>query len=376
MKKLVKPYKEPDFEDLRRVLLREPGQKVVPVMDLWVDVEVMSQVTGIEFPYSFTQLATLLGMNSEQSPENLLMGAHYAQLCAAFNQAVGYDYVITFASAPLPRSRSQLKDNPQQGGKARAWREEHGGLITNRKEFEAYPWPSPDLVNIIPVEYMANLIPVSMKQVLFYAGVFEDLTTFMGFENMAIKSIEEPELLGDILEQLTIVAEAVIDRAMAHPAVGALFFGEDMEFKTGTMLSPDFMRKWVLPCHKRIVDACHRHGKPFVLHSCGQIDTLMEDLIEVVGIDGKHSFQDNIEPVEQTYEKYGDRIAIIGGLDVDLLARGTEKQVRERTRQILEACAPNGNFCIGSGNSITDYCRLENFLAMLEEWKRWNNEHA
>jgi|GEM_PF-6716568 len=56
--------------------------------------------------------------------------------------------------------------------------------------------------------------------------------------------------------------------------------------------------KFCNQCANKLEVACHRHGKPFILHCCGQVDAIMEDLIETVGIDAKHSFQDNIEPVE------------------------------------------------------------------------------
>jgi len=101
----------------------------------------------------------------------------------------------------------------------------------------------------------------------------------------------------------------------------------------------------------------------------------MEDLIETVGIDAKHSFQDNIEPVEEVYRKYGDRIAILGGMDVDLLSRGTTDQVRARAREILEACAPGGGYCMGSGNSLPNFVNVENYYAMLDETRKWNETH-
>jgi len=132
----------------------------------------------------------------------------------------------------------------------------------------------------------------------------------------------------------------------------------------------------VLPRHKRIVEACHRHDKLFLLHSCGKIDALMEALIEEVGIDALHSFQDKILPIEEAYRRYGDRIALLGGVDVDLLSRGTTEEVRSRTRQILEACAPTGGLAMGSGNSVTNYCKMENFYAMLDETRKWNREHG
>jgi uroporphyrinogen decarboxylase len=352
--------------------MREATGGPVPFIELATDVEIMAEVTGIDFPTG--QLLDVLSL--EATPESLEFGVKLMDLSLAFGKAVGYDYVTMLPIVPLPRTRMQLKENPMQEGKLRPWQNEHRGLITTREELEKFPWPPLDQINILPIEYAADKMLPGMKVMVFIFGIFEDLKLLMGFEQMAIKSIEEPELLGDILEQLCILAEAAIDQSAAHPATGAIFYAEDMGFNTQTMLSPKFMRQWVIPRHKRIAAACHKHGKPFLLHSCGQVDALMEDLIEVVGIDGRHSFQDNIEPVEEIYRKYGERISILGGVDVDLLARGTPDQVRARVRQILQACAPGGGYCLGSGNSVTNFCKIENYYAMLDEGRKWNQEHT
>jgi len=277
---------------------------------------------------------------------------------------------------PLPRTRSRISQAVNGQLKQRSWQNEHNGLIPDRAAFNDFPWPVVDANALVSIDYLAPQLPDNMKLIIFYFGIFEDLRALMGFEQTAIKSIREPELIGDVLEKLTVIAETAIDRAAANPAVGAVFYADDMGFNTGTMLSPAFFREWVIPRIKRIADACHKHGKPFLLHSCGQVDALMNDFIETVGIDGYHSFEDNIEPVESVYKRYHDRIAILGGLDVNLLTNGSEQQVRERCRQILDACGPGGGFAIGSGNSITNYCRIENYYAMLDETRRWNKDHG
>jgi uroporphyrinogen decarboxylase len=86
-----------------------------------------------------------------------------------------------------------------------------------------------------------------------------------------------------------------------------------------------------------------------------------------VGIDGKHSFEDAILPVEEFYARYGERIAVLGGIDVDILAAGTPEQVRKRARTLIEACGSRGRYAIGSGNSIPSYVSVENYLAMVDE---------
>ena len=363
-----------DFEHLRRVIMRETTEGPVPIIELVADPEVMSTVTGMDFPAERALEIYYLGPNPTM--EQLQLGLRLMDLSLAFSEKVGYDYVTMIPVVPIPRTEFLARENPQQEGKVRGWLDEHRGLIMNRADLEAFPWPSTEEISLVAMDYAASKMPEGMKVMAVYTGIFEDLKRLMGFENMALKSVEEPELCGDVLERLAVLAEAAIDRCAAHEAVGAVFYAEDMGFNRGLMLSPRWMRQWVIPHLKRFAEACHRHGKPFLLHSCGQIDALMEDLIETVGIDARHSFQDNIEPVEEVYRKYHHRIAILGGVDVDLLARGTPEQVRRRTREILEACAPGGGFCMGSGNSLTNYIRMENYYAMLDETRKWNREHG
>ena len=94
---------------------------------------------------------------------------------------------------------------------------------------------------------------------------------------------------------------------------------------------------------------------------------IMDDLIEDVHIDGKHSYEDAILPVEDFQVRYGDRIAVLGGVDIHILTTGTPEQVRQRVRFLIETCGGRGRYAIGSGNSIPSYIPIPNYLAMLDE---------
>ena len=98
----------------------------------------------------------------------------------------------------------------------------------------------------------------------------------------------------------------------------------------------------------------------------------MPDYAETVRIDAKHSFEDVIQPVEDFHRRWGHKMAAIGGVDIDILARRTEADVVSRTKQILEACAPRGGYAAGSGNSVTNYIPVDNYLAMIETIHRFN----
>jgi len=377
--KIQKPFKtEPDFEHFRKVVTRETKKGPVPLVELFADPEIMAEATGVDFPADGWMKLNNIDVRSskEEEIEFITLGIKYMDLCVEFSKAVGYDYVTAIPIIPFPRSVQFLKSNPQQQGKVRVWQNEHQGSISSPGDIDKYPWPAPEQVSLFPIDYIAAKMPQGMKVMAFLIGVFEYLRLLVGFEAMAIKSIEEPELLAEILERLTRVMEIATDKIAAHPAVGAVFYGDDMGFNQGLMMSPKWFRANLFPRQKRIADACKKHDKPFLFHACGNVDAVMNDLINTVGITAKHAFQDNIEPVEKFYQRHHDRISILGGIDVNLLAAGNPDQVRDRTRQVLEACAPSGGLCIGTGNSVTNYCKIENYYAMIDTVREWNERHS
>jgi uroporphyrinogen decarboxylase len=153
-------------------------------------------------------------------------------------------------------------------------------------------------------------------------------------------------------------------RSVCHPRVGAIIGNDDWGFKTQPMLAPADMRRFVFPWHRKLVAAAHAAGKPAILHSCGNLTSVMDDVIDDLGYDGKHSYEDAILPVEQAYDTYGRRIAIMGGLDLDFVCRSAPEQVYARARRMFERSASRGGFALGTGNSVPEYIPAENYFAM------------
>ena len=141
---------------------------------------------------------------------------------------------------------------------------------------------------------------------------------------------------------------------------------DDLGYKTSTMIAPDTIRRYIIPWHKKMADIAHEHDMPALLHCCGNLEKVMDDIIDVCGMDAKHSFEDVIMPIEQAKAKYGDRIALLGGVDVDFLVNASADDVRKRTREVLERCMPNGGYALGTGNSVANYIPVPNYIAMLE----------
>jgi len=91
----------------------------------------------------------------------------------------------------------------------------------------------------------------------------------------------------------------------------------------------------------------------------------MDDIVDVCAYDGKHSYEDAIQPVEDAYDQLGDRIAILGGIDVDFIIRNPLEMVQERARNMLAKTADKGAYALGSGNSIPEYVPQDKFLGMI-----------
>ena len=204
-------------------------------------------------------------------------------------------------------------------------------------------------------------------------GIFEALESLCGYSTLCYLLCDARDLVVAILDHLEEQYVAMYDGMARLDAVGALVVSDDLGFKTQTLIAPDDLRELILPRHKRLVDIAHAQGKPCILHSCGNLQAIMDDIIDTVGIDAKHSYEDAILPVEEAKKLYGGRIGILGGFDVDRLCRYSPAEVCDYTSRLLENCA-DGGYALGSGNSIADYVSLDNYLAMLEAGWRFNHQ--
>jgi len=147
----------------------------------------------------------------------------------------------------------------------------------------------------------------------------------------------------------------------------AIFPGDDMGFRSGTLIGPEEMKRHSLSWHRKVAAMAHDKGLPYFLHSCGNLEKILDDLIDWVKIDGRHSYEDAILPAERFQERYGSRIAVLGGVDINVLTLGTEAEVRARTRALVDTCGARGRYAVGSGNSIPSYIPVRNYLAMVDE---------
>jgi uroporphyrinogen decarboxylase len=103
----------------------------------------------------------------------------------------------------------------------------------------------------------------------------------------------------------------------------------------------------------------------FFFHSDGNIWPILDDLI-AIGFDAIHPIDPTAMNIREVKEKVGRKLGIMGNIHTDLLARGTPAEVRDLTKKTIREVAPGGGFALGSGNSVPEWARFENYQAMRE----------
>jgi len=350
----------PDWRGLLQCLKREGTPDRVHFIELLIDEEIKAAVAE-----RFSLVDDLAAGDPNYSREREVrvmrfLGYDYVR-CGTDDLGITVNREATVDTASLER----------EGG--RQFVNEHRGPITNWQEFEEYPWPNPDDITTENLPWYQDNLPEDMCIIGSggFAHFAEYVIWLMGYETLCYSLFDKPDLVEAISRRLIDLYEVVVQRILAFDRVKAIWGSDDMGFRSGTLIGPDDLRKYILPGHKAMARAAHAAGRPYLLHSCGKLDAIMDDLLDDVGIDALHSYEDTIKTVEETKRVYGDRIAVLGGIDVDFLCRSDEEAVRRRTRETLDECQPGGGYCLGTGNSVANYIPLDNYLAMLDEGRRY-----
>jgi len=293
----------------------------------------------------------------------------------AVQRFCGFDYVyVSLSGVQWQFDRLTTDDTAalaRQGG--RCYTNEHTGPLATWEGFDAYPWPDPSTPSATrDLEWYERNLPEDMCIISGGTGHFcELLSWLMGYESLCFALYDQRDLVEAVHQRILAFHRAEVELYLQFDRVRAVWGSDDMGFKTGLLISPDDTRRLVLSGHKQLAAMAHASGRPYLLHSCGNLSDIMEDLIDDVGIDGKHSFEDTIEDVRDAKRTWGKRIALIGGIDVDFLCRSDESAIRQRVRDTLDVCHPGGGYCLGTGNSVANYIPLENYLAMVDEGMRY-----
>lgn len=190
-------------------------------------------------------------------------------------------------------------------------------------------------------------------------------STFDWAETFLIGLLDAPDLIHRYLDaRLNTTLE--LTRIMLEHGLHGMHGGYDWASKKGPLFSPRHFRQFVFPRLKQITELCHSYGVPYIKHTDGNINILMEDLI-AAGVDGFQA----IEPLAgmdicALKQKYGHQLTLIGNVDCStVLVNGPLEAVRQQTMQLINSVGSGGGFILSSSNSIHPGVKPEYYLEML-----------
>ena len=349
-----------DWEALESCIRREGTPRRVHFMELFLDDEVQDAICA--------RFGLEAGLDRADP-----FFAEKRQI--ALQRFLGYDFVrCGLEGVQWTWNQTAAEDTAairRAGG--RSFTDEHRGPITCREEFERYPWPDFSKASTRSLEWYQRNLPDDMCLASGGNSHYAELLAWlMGYETLCYALHDDRDLVRAIAARIDALSLRELEIYLQFDRVRFIWGSDDMGFRTGLLLSPADMRELVLPGHGRMAARTHEAGRIYLLHSCGNLADIREELIDEVRIDAKHSFEDTIESVIEAKRSYGSRISLLGGIDVDFLCRATEREIRARVRATLDDCMPGGGYCLGTGNTVANYLPVESYLAMLDEGRAYS----
>ena len=239
------------------------------------------------------------------------------------------------------------------------------------EDVNLFDWPDPAKY-ISKEECMAEVekVPEGYAALgVIWSAHFQDACAAFGMEDALVKMIIAPELFRAVIDKITefyLKANEIFYEA-TKGRLDAVLIGNDFGTQTGLIVSPEALREFVFPGTKKLVEQAKSYGLKVIHHSCGSIEAIIPDLIEL-GVDVIHPIQalaKNMDP-QLLKDKYSDKVSFCGGVDAQyLLVNGTPGQVREKVNELTELF-PTGLIISPSHEAILPDVPPENIEALFK----------
>lgn len=339
---------QPNFNRIITTLHHQEPDRV-PLAEVAIDYKIMSQFLG-----------------REVRDEDVA-----AQV--EFWTRAGYDYTLLTVGLMRPGGvtqdsqiskviqRSLVSGEEQDEDSWNVWKKSR---IHSPADLETFPWEKAALLDFGKFYEVQDILPDGMKVVATSGKIFTLCWMLMGFENFGVSLKLDPEFAGEVIERVARIQLDGLKQVVSLPNVAAVWAVDDIAFGTGPIIHPHELRKYFFPWYEEFGKICHDHGLYFFFHTDGIVWDFVEDLI-ALGVDALHPVDPTCMDIVELKRKVGGRLALIGNISNQLLEEGTPEQVAALTRQRLREVAPGGGYCLGSGNSVPDWARIENYRAMI-----------
>ncbi|MCH7556905.1 MAG: uroporphyrinogen-III decarboxylase-like protein [Planctomycetes bacterium] len=195
-------------------------------------------------------------------------------------------------------------------------------------------------------------------------SLYERAWAMRGMENLMMDFLDHPDFVRELLQQIADYNIAQITEALKYD-IDAVYFGDDWGQQRGLQMGPRLWAEFIRPELKRMYSVVREAGKYVTIHSCGKVDKLFDDLIEL-GLNCFNPFQPEVMDVFDLMKRYKGRLAFHGGLSTQqTLPYGSAEDVKRATAKLLKA-GNNGGYIFAPAHAVEGDVPLENMLAFID----------
>lgn len=201
--------------------------------------------------------------------------------------------------------------------------------------------------------------------------VFECMHPICGHETMLMSMVLDPDWIKDMGQTYADLNINLMEILFAEEGLpDGIWFYDDLGFREKPFISPAMYAELIMPYHKKLIDYAHGLGLKVILHSCGFVEPLLPHMLEA-GIDCLEAIEVKAGmDLHRIYKNYGERLALMGGLDIRPVGRNDRDGIRSELESKIPFIKEHNGFIFHSDHSIpesTDYETYQYFLNLGKE---------
>ena len=205
------------------------------------------------------------------------------------------------------------------------------------------------------------------------SGSFHVTWGKIGMETLLVWMLEDPSLVSDMFAAHAQLCTEVYDGMRRRDLeFDGAFVGDDLGYKTSSLISPALYRELVHPHHKRLCDHFADDGLTTILHSDGNVNGLIPGFLDA-GFDALNPLEVKAMPdVRDLKREYGNRLVLYGGIDVRKLS-GTREDIEEEIAGKVLVAKEGGGYIFASDHSVPHSVSFDNFCFAMEMLERYGS---